>query len=118
VRTARAINCVPEQVLITAGSQQALHLAARVLLNPGDTVAIEDPSCPAARQVFESAAARILPLVVDEHGLVVEGALGKNQAVRAVYVTPSHQYPPGMPMSSPVVQLMSVPLRDDLRARL
>ena len=96
---ARAVNCEAENVLVTSGSQAGLRLSAAVLLGRGDRVAIEDPSYPGARAAFTAAGAELVPIPVDEEGLDV-AALATRQRIRAVYVTPSHQYPLGFSMSA------------------
>ncbi|ACG72870.1 transcriptional regulator, GntR family with aminotransferase domain [Anaeromyxobacter sp. K] len=93
---ARSVRAGAEDVILTSGAQQALDLVGRVLLAPGDRVALEDPGYPPARAAFEALGARAVPVRVDAEGLVVE-ALPAD--VRLVYVTPSHQFPLGMPMS-------------------
>lgn len=93
---ARGVEASGEDVTITCGTQQALDVIARVLLEPGDRVAVEDPGYPPARRLFASLGIRVLPVPVDEEGLVVE-AIPRH--TRLVYVTPSHQYPLGVPMS-------------------
>lgn len=95
---ARAVRCTAEQIVIVNGSQQALDLIARVLTNHGDTVALEDPCYGGARRAFGLQGARILPLPVDESGLMV-GRLKSAKNVRLVYVTPSHQFPSGYVLS-------------------
>jgi GntR family transcriptional regulator/MocR family aminotransferase len=95
---ARSVRAGEEDVLVTSGAQQALDLAARVLLAPGTCVAVEEPGYPPARAVFESYGARVVPVRVDAEGLDVE-ALPSN--ARLVYVTPSHQFPLGTAMSLP-----------------
>ncbi|MET0657320.1 MAG: PLP-dependent aminotransferase family protein [Steroidobacteraceae bacterium] len=92
----RAVASNWEDVIVTQGAQQALDLLARVTLRPGDVAAVEDPGYPPARAVFAAAGARVVPVPVDAQGLVVE-QLPKD--ARLVYVTPSHQFPLGMPMS-------------------
>jgi GntR family transcriptional regulator/MocR family aminotransferase len=94
----RGVETSSEDVTITSGTQQALDLIARVLLSPGDSVAVEDPGYPPPRRLFASLRARVRPVPVDEHGLVVE-ALPRN--TRLIYVTPSHQYPLGVSMTLP-----------------
>jgi GntR family transcriptional regulator/MocR family aminotransferase len=96
---ARAVRCTPEQVIVVSGSQQALDLAARVLLDPDDTVVMEDPGYLGARAALSAAGARIVPCAVDAEGLDV--AQARNVAARAVYVTPSHQFPLGVTMGLP-----------------
>lgn len=92
----RAITSNWQDVLITQGAQQALDLMARVIVGPGDVVAVEEPGYPPARACFMALGAQVVPVPVDGDGLVVS-ALPKN--ARLVYVTPSHQFPLGMPMS-------------------
>ena len=92
----RGLPCDSEQLLITQGAQQGLDLLARVRIAPGDVVALEEPGYPPARSVFEAAGARLVPVPVDEEGICVEQIPAD---ARLVYVTPSHQFPLGMPMS-------------------
>jgi GntR family transcriptional regulator / MocR family aminotransferase len=102
VSRARAVHCEPDQILITNGTQQALDLVMRLLIDPGDTIAMEDPGYSSARQVFISQGAKILPIAVDESGLVVKELLHHAaESVRLVYVTPSHQFPTGVTLSLP-----------------
>ncbi len=93
--TVRGLAAGPEALLVTRGSQMALDLTARALLSPGDVVAVESFGYRPAWEAFKQAGARLVPVPVDEHGLDV-GALGSlisRERVRAVYVTPHHQYP-------------------------
>jgi GntR family transcriptional regulator / MocR family aminotransferase len=92
----RAVLCNWQDVIITQGAQQAIDLIARVVLRPGDVVAVEEPGYPPARAAFTASRAKIIGVPVDEHGLIVEQLPKK---ARLVYVTPSHQFPLGMPMS-------------------
>ena len=101
LRESRGVRCEPGQVILTAGSQQGLDLAARVLLDPGDTVWMEDPGYLGAHSAFAAAGARLLPVTVDEEGLDVATAASIDQTARLAYVTPSHQYPLGSLMSLP-----------------
>jgi GntR family transcriptional regulator / MocR family aminotransferase len=94
----RAVQASAADVLVTSGSQQAADLVARVLLEPGDLVAVEDPGYPPPRSAFTAAGARVVGVPVDADGLVVD-ALPAH--ARLVYVTPSHQWPLGMSMSLP-----------------
>lgn len=94
----RGAQCHPDQVVITAGTQQAMTIAAMVLLNPGDIAWIEDPGFYQARRVFGFAGARVIPRPVDKHGLVV-GRVSHKLLPKLIYVTPSHQFPLGMTMS-------------------
>ncbi len=96
VGVARGVRATAEDVLVTHGTQQALDLIGRVLIEPGACVAVEEPGYPPARLLFQSLGARVVPVPVDAEGLDV-GALPDE--TRLVYVTPSHQFPLGMPMS-------------------
>lgn len=91
----RALAARPEDVLVTRGSQMALDLAARALLQPGDIVAVENPGYRYAWEVFRQHGAKVVPIPVDEGGLDVEAleALARRTPIRAVYTTPHHQYP-------------------------
>ncbi|WP_232050687.1 PLP-dependent aminotransferase family protein [Actinoplanes sp. OR16] len=92
----RSVRTTADEVVVTNGTQHALDLIARVLVRPGDVVAVEEPGYPPARRLFESLGARVAGVPVDEEGLVV-GELPA--AARLVYVTPSHQFPLGRVMS-------------------
>ena len=98
--TARAVRCDPEQILVVSGSQQALEISARVLLDPGRPVWIEEPGYSGARDVLTVAGARLVPVPVDGEGLDVAAGMALAPQARAVYVTPSHQYPLGATMSA------------------
>ncbi|MEL6469675.1 MAG: PLP-dependent aminotransferase family protein [Cyanobacteria bacterium J06623_4] len=104
VSQSRGVHCSPEQIVITQGTQQALGLIAQLLLEPNDTVAVEDPGYLSARKIFLSRAARLLPIPVDSEGLIIHAANGlaaqtHQQPAKLVYVTPSHQFPTGAVMS-------------------
>ncbi len=101
VQAARGTQCEADQVVIVAGAQQGLELACRLLLDPGDRAWMEDPGYPGARSALVGAGARILPVRVDAEGLDVEAGVRGGGDGRLVYVTPSHQYPLGVPMSLP-----------------
>jgi len=97
--TARAVFCRPEQVMITAGSRQALDLAARVLIDPGDPVWIEEPGYWPTAAVLGAAGARLVPVPVDEEGLSIKDGLADAPEPRLICISPSHQYPLGVTMS-------------------
>ena len=102
LRTVRGMTCEPEQVIITSGMHQSLALVSKMVLAPGETACMEDPSSVAAQQILVDAGAVIVPVAVDQHGLSVERlatAVAGEQPVRLVYITPSHQYPLGVTMS-------------------
>ena len=86
-------------MIVVNGSQQALDLASRVLLDPGDAVWFENPGYDGARGAFLAAGARLIPVPVDEHGLDVATGIQREGTARLAYVTPSHQFPLGVTMS-------------------
>lgn len=96
---ARGVHCRAEQVIIVAGAQQGLDLVARLVLDPGDAVWIEDPGYPGARDALVAAGARVVPVPVDEEGLDVAAGTLRCPEARLAYVTPSHQAPLGVTMS-------------------
>ncbi len=92
-----------EDVLVTAGSQQGIDLASRVLLDPGAVVVVENPSYLAALQVFAAAEARVVPVPSDDDGIDI-AALARVLArgdVRLIYLVPSFQNPRGTTLSGP-----------------
>ncbi|MDQ0377003.1 MocR-like pyridoxine biosynthesis transcription factor PdxR [Amycolatopsis thermophila] len=93
---ARSVHASAEDVLVTQGAQQALDLVVRVLVEPGDRVAVEDPGYPPARRLLRSLGARVTGVPVDGEGIVVDRI---PRDARLVHVTPSHQFPLGTPMS-------------------
>lgn len=92
VRRSRAVICDPSQVIVVNGSQQALDLIARVLIERGDPVAIEDPQYQGTREIFRAAGARLLPVPVDRDGL---NPAKLPKSARVAFATPSHQFPTG-----------------------
>jgi GntR family transcriptional regulator / MocR family aminotransferase len=93
----RGVKCVPEQVAIVSGVQEALALTARLLLRPGDQVCVENPGYPGAILAFEAFRARIRAAGVDGEGIAIRQLPARG--VRLVYVTPGHQFPLGTTMS-------------------
>jgi GntR family transcriptional regulator/MocR family aminotransferase len=100
LRTARAVQAEPEQIMIVSGSQQALQIASHVLLDAGDSVWMEEPGYRLARNVFAAAGCRAIPVPVDGEGLNVAAGIKRCPDARVVYVTPSHQYPLGSTLSA------------------
>jgi GntR family transcriptional regulator/MocR family aminotransferase len=96
VSRSRAVSCSADQVVVVNGSQQALDLCARLLLDPGEEVALENPGYSGASRIFAAHGARLHPVPVDREGLVCE-RLGNS--ARLVYVTPAHQFPTGVALS-------------------
>jgi GntR family transcriptional regulator/MocR family aminotransferase len=99
LRAARAVVCEPEQVIVTSGAQQAVDIAARVLIAPGTPVWIEDPAYPATVHALSALGAALVSVPVDSAGLVVAEGVAAAPEARAVFVTPSHQYPLGVRLS-------------------
>lgn len=99
LKSARGVACEPEQIIITAGTQQALALIAAVFLDPNDEIWMEDPGYLSARNLFALSRAKIIPVPVDEAGLNLKAAYERSKKPKLIYVTPSHQYPLGVTMS-------------------
>jgi GntR family transcriptional regulator / MocR family aminotransferase len=100
LRAFRAVRCDASQILVTTGSQQGLQLAAQVLVDPKEQVLIEEPGYPSARQAFIAAGAELIPVTVDHEGMNMAELMRHGQNARAVFITPSHQYPMGVTMSA------------------
>jgi GntR family transcriptional regulator/MocR family aminotransferase len=100
LRTARAVRCEAEQIMVVSGSQQALEIAARVLVEPRQPVWVEEPGYGGARDALAMAGARLVPVPVDDEGLDVAAGMKRCRRARAAVVTPSHQYPLGATMSA------------------
>ncbi len=92
----RSVRVGAEHVLVTSGTQQALDLVGRVLVAPGECVAVEEPGYPPARELFTALGARVAGVPVDGEGIDVAAIPDE---ARVVYTTPSHQFPLGPPMS-------------------
>ncbi|MBC7857955.1 MAG: PLP-dependent aminotransferase family protein [Burkholderiaceae bacterium] len=101
VRRSRTVQCGAEQVIITAGTQQGLYLACQVLLGATDSAWVEDPAYRGITGILESMGRqdRMVRVPVDDAGIDVEAGVAMAKDARAAFVTPSHQYPLGMPMS-------------------
>lgn len=97
--SSRGINCSAEQIIIVSGVQEGLDLAARLLINPGDKVLMEDPGYQGAYTVFQAMGARVVSMHLDAEGPAPRES--DFRGARLVYVTPGHQYPAGMTMSLP-----------------
>jgi len=100
LRHARAVTCDSDQVVVVNGAQQALDLIAKLLIDRGDPVAIENPGYMGARRAFLAQGAELLPAPVDESGIIVDTLTSKTflkskGRLKLVYVTPSHQFPTG-----------------------
>lgn len=99
LRRIRGLNADPERIVIVNGTQQALDLICRVLLNPGDRVLMEEPHYTGARCAFMAAGAELVFSPVDEWGMRIPRPVGGKRACRLAYVTPSHQFPTGAVLS-------------------
>jgi len=99
VSRSRAVRCDPDQIVITTGAQQALYLCAKTLLDPGESVWMEDPGYPRARVAFQSAQLDVIPTPVDSEGLNSAASSKKRSAPQMIYVTPSFQCPLGYTMT-------------------
>jgi GntR family transcriptional regulator/MocR family aminotransferase len=97
LRTSRDMHCLPEQIVITSGAQQAITLCAQLLLDEGDSVAIENPGYRAAGHAFAVAGARLRGMPIDAQGM--RAPEPDDRSCKLAYVTPSHQYPLGVTMS-------------------
>ena len=95
----KGIKCHADQVFVTSGAQHAFSLIGRLFLNPGDRVWIENPGASGARNALVSEGAELVPVDVDEQGMVVSDGLVKAPHFRLAFVTPSHQQPLGHVMS-------------------
>ncbi|MBL4649660.1 MAG: PLP-dependent aminotransferase family protein [Aureispira sp.] len=98
----RGMHVTPSQIFITRGSQMALYLTAQCLLGPKDIILVESPGYQPAWTTFRHAGAEIMPINVDDEGLIieeVEAIVQQNSAVKAIYVTPHHQYPTTVTLS-------------------
>jgi len=100
LRTARGVNCDASQVMVVSGSQQALDITARVLFDPGSRVLVEEPGYRLGRTVLAAAGCQLVPVPVDNEGMVIEDVVRRHQKARAAFVTPSHQFPLGSTMSA------------------
>ena len=93
----RGVVCSPEQVVITSGTQQSLHLVAQLLTDPGDCVWLEDPGYWGARSVFRAHGLELQPVALDAEGMAPSPAQLR-QPPRLMFLSPSHQYPLGAVM--------------------
>ncbi len=99
LKNARAVNCGPDQVIVTGGAQQSFALSALALLDPGDLTWGEYPGHTAGRDVLKALGATVLPVPVDSEGLDLAAGRAMHKNPRLIFVTPSHQQPLGVTMS-------------------
>ncbi|WP_250474985.1 PLP-dependent aminotransferase family protein [Caballeronia sp. GAFFF1] len=103
VRKSRSVRCEPDQVIVTTGTQQGLSLACQVLVDALDQVWIENPAYRGITAILESMGHQqaMVRIPVDDQGIDVAAGIRIAPHARAAFVTPSHQYPLGMPLSMP-----------------
>ena len=94
----RGVACTAEQIVVTSGTQQSLHLVAQMLADPGDSFWLEDPGYWGARSVFRAMGLKLVPVPVDAEGMA-PSARHLRTPPKAMFVSPSHQYPTGAVMS-------------------
>jgi GntR family transcriptional regulator/MocR family aminotransferase len=99
LRAARSVRCTPEQIMVVGGTQQALQVAARVLLRSRDEVWVEEPGCWGASNVLRSTGATLVPVPVDAEGMNVDEGMRRSPTGRVAYISPAHQFPTGCTMS-------------------
>lgn len=99
LRANRGISCEPEQIFVVNGAQHGFQLIASMLLDPADNVWFENPGAIGARNCFAAAGAKLIPISVDQEGLIIDEGLAKAPDFRLAFVTPSHQQPLGSTMS-------------------
>jgi GntR family transcriptional regulator/MocR family aminotransferase len=99
LQAARAVRCDPEQIVVTTGTQHAVDIVIRVLPGLEKEVWVEDPGYPLTRQALIAAGAKVRPIPVDGQGIDVGAGIRSAPNARAVFVTPSHQFPTGVVLS-------------------
>jgi GntR family transcriptional regulator/MocR family aminotransferase len=100
LRTARALHCEADQIIMVSGSQHALQISARVLLDPESSVWVEEPGYRLARDAFALTGCHLVPVPIDHQGMDVAAGIKRFPKARAALVTPSHQFPLGVTMSA------------------
>ena len=99
LNTSRGIHCDKEQIFIVGGAQHAFSLIGRLLVNQGEKIWFENPGAIGARNAFIAAGAELVPIDIDDDGMVVADGMQKAPDFRLAFVTPSHQQPLGKVMS-------------------
>ncbi len=99
VQTFRGVRCEPGQVMVVSGTQQAVDVISRLLIDKGDHVLFENPGYRTARIAMAAAGAKIVPMPIDENGADVSCGIRKSPRAKMAYVTPSHQYPMGVTLT-------------------
>ena len=99
LRAARAVRCDPEQIMVTSGTQHAIDIAIRVVLEPNDEVWVEEPGYPLTHAQLVLAKIRPSPIPIDPQGIAVDAGIRIAPRARAAFITPSHQFPTGVVLS-------------------
>ncbi len=100
LRLTRGVHAEAEQVVIVSSTQQSIDLCGRLLLEPGELALMEEPGYPSARAALRATGAEVRGIPVDDQGIIVDQVIAQTGA-RLVYLTPSNQFPLGMPLSLP-----------------
>lgn len=102
ILTSQGIPTTQDEVLITSGSQQAIALVARLLLQPGDVIVVESPTYVGAIDLFRSLDVRLLGVPMDENGMLVEHLeqLLQTSRPRLIYTIPTFHNPTGSCLSA------------------
>jgi GntR family transcriptional regulator/MocR family aminotransferase len=95
----RMLHCSADQIAVASSAEAGLDLIARLLLEPGDLVGVENPCSPLVRTTFLTHSARLMPIDVDEEGMIVDQLINCDEAPRLLYLTPSRHDPSGVPLS-------------------
>ena len=101
LRVSRGVRCEMQQVLIINGSQQALSLASMVLADEGEQAWMEDPGYLGAQAAMNGAGLEVIPVPVDQEGIVMEEGKKRCPNPKLIYLTPTHQFPLGVTMGLP-----------------
>lgn len=101
VRATRGLNCNEEQILIVSGTQQAMDLAAQVLLQRGDEVWLDEPGYDGAFGAFSAVGAQVCPVISDKHGMDIAYGIAHWPQAKMIFTAPSHQFPLGGTLSLP-----------------
>lgn len=99
VNLERGARATADRVLVLTSSQQAMTLCANMLLDPGERIFIEDPAYYGARKAFDAAGLECVPIRVDGQGILVEPILDDSRCAKAIFLTPSHQFPTGVTLA-------------------
>lgn len=99
IRTTRGLNCTQDQIVIVNGTQQAMNLAAQVLLQAGDEVWLDEPGYDGALGAFTAIGAKVRPIVSDKQGMDIAYGIQRWPQAKMIFTAPSHQFPLGGTLS-------------------